>query len=82
MPRQTHAKLDLKAAASAANNDLEAPEMSFGDLCRAYMATVFDGADYKLRKWLKAFGTVPAWKIEQAQLESCRDAMIDAGYKP
>jgi integrase len=82
MPRQTLARLDLRAAAQAANSDQEAPKMSFGDLCRAYMATVFDGADYKLRKWLDAFDTMSAWKLERAQLEGCRDAMIEAGYKP
>jgi integrase len=82
MPRQNLAKLDLKAAAQAADNDQEAPDMTFGDLCKAYMATVFDGADYKLRKWIEAFGTLSAWKIERAQLERCRDAMIEASYKP
>lgn len=82
MPRQNLAKLDLKAAAQAADTDHDAPDMTFGDLCRAYMATVFDGADYTLRKWLDAFGPVSAWKIERAQLEACRNAMAEAGYKP
>jgi hypothetical protein len=40
MPRQ---KLDLGAAAQAADCDKEAPDMSFG---ASAAATVFDGADY------------------------------------
>jgi hypothetical protein len=79
-PRQNLAKLDLKAAAQAANRDQEALDMSFRDLCHAYV-TVFDEADYKLRKGLDTFDTASAWELEPAQLESCRDAMLEACYK-
>jgi hypothetical protein len=83
MSHKTLAKLCLKtAAAQAQAAQHKAADLTFAQLAKAYSATVYDGAEYALRKWLLATGETSAWLIERDVLEHCMQAMAAHGYKP
>ena len=68
--------IDLKAAAARSAAPEQVRELTFKELCDAYIAVVFDGADLRTRKWIDAFGTLSAWRLEQSgMLERCMEAM-------
>lgn len=73
--------IDLKAAAARSAAPDPVRELTFKELCDAYIAVVFDGADLRTRKWIDAFGTLSAWKLERPMLERCMEAMAEAGYR-
>ncbi|MGQ0582785.1 MAG: tyrosine-type recombinase/integrase [Reyranella sp.] len=73
--------VDLKAAAAQPATVAPVRDLSFKELCDAYIAVVFDGADLRVRKWTDAFGSTSAWQVERETLERCVEAMSEAGYK-
>lgn len=80
MPRKART-LDLRAAIAMPERAAEATNITFVDLCAAYIAVVFDGADLRVRKWVEAFGSTSAWEVTRLMLERCIEAMQAAGYK-
>jgi site-specific recombinase XerD len=80
MPRKARA-LDLRAAIAAPEKEDEVSNITFAQLCGAYVAVVFDGADLRVRKWVEAFGSTSAWEVRRDMLERCVEAMQAAGYK-
>ena len=74
-------KVCLKAAVSNAAEHFPTA-ITFGELVDAYVSSKFDGADYRLRKWIEALGERSAWEITSDQLVAGTDEMIRAGYKP
>lgn len=76
--------IDLKAALAARETTArQTEEITFGELCRAYLAAHYDGADMQLRKWQDAFGNRNAWQgLTTAELDDAGEAMIEAGYSP
>ena len=80
--RQGMRKLvDLKAAAAQSAAPASVRDLSFEELCDAYVAVVFDGADLRVRKWVDAFGSTSAWAVARTTLERCVEAMSEAGYR-
>lgn len=75
-------KLNMRAAALAPAAPRPVVEMTFAELCNAYIAVVWDGADYRTKKWVEAFGDLSAWVVERDTLERCIADMMAAGYKP
>ena len=61
MPRKASA-LDLRAAIAVPERAAEVTNITFAELCAAYIAVVFDGADLRVRKWVEAFGSTSAWE--------------------
>ena len=59
MPRKARA-LDLRAAIAMPEKAAEVTNITFAELCTAYIAVVFDGADLRVRKWVEAFGSTSA----------------------
>src|SRR5262245_30229200 len=80
MPRKART-LDLRAAIAVTERAAEVPNITFGELCAAYIAVVFDGADLSVRKFVDAFGSTSAWAVTRDMLERCIEAMQAAGYK-
>jgi len=81
MRKGTRKVIDLRAAAARCSPPDPVRELSFEELCNAYIAVVFDGADLRTRKWIDAFGTLSAWNLERDMLERCMEAMTEAGYR-
>jgi integrase len=76
-------RIDLRAA--VAQRDVKASQASsitFGELCRAYLAAHYSGADMQLRKWLDLLADRNAWEITTAELADALQAMIENGYAP
>lgn len=72
----------LAAMATVESHTEQAEGMTFGELCRAYLATGKPG-DLQLRKWMDAFGDRPAWGgISTDDLDLAGQAMIREGYMP
>ena len=83
MPPRTRKTIDLRAAAARPARPDQVRDLTFEELCRAFLAHGFNGtADLKLRKWQRAFGSHSAWTLQRAQLEHCMEAMTEAGYRP
>ncbi len=74
-------QFDLKRAVAAAPCPA-AVEMTFAELCEAYCAVVFDGADLRMRKWLGLFGPQSAWTITAPAITAAAEAMLSHGYRP
>ena len=74
-------KLDL-AAAMAAPQDLAAVDMTLAELILGFNTATVGDYDWRLRKWIEAFGSTSAWAITSEQLESAARAMLAHGYKP
>jgi integrase len=74
---------DLGAALARLSTSVEqAQDIRFGELCRAYSAAHYDGADLQLKKWIEVFGDRNAWDITASELADGLQALIEAGYKP
>lgn len=72
---------DLKKALSAREQQVQkAVEITFGELCRAYLAAHYSGADMQLRKWIDLLGDQSAWTVTTNQIADALHAMVDAGY--
>jgi capsid protein len=74
-------KICLKAAIYSAAEHLPSA-ITFGEHVDAYVSAKFDGADYRLRKWIDALGELSAWEITLEQLVAGADEMIRADYRP
>jgi integrase len=72
---------NLRAAAEAALDNTSRPDLTFGELCRAFLAGRLDGSDCQLRKWSEQFGDMNAWAITKEQLDAAGTALIAAGFK-
>ena len=75
-------RLDIAAALSKAASPKVASNITFGELCGAYCATVLSDADFRLRKWTEGMGTLSAWSITREMVQSVAEAMVEGGYKP
>jgi len=56
--------------------------LTLAELVNAFGAARCDGSDTRLRKWVTAFGTRPAWEITSEQLQTAAQAMRNHGYAP
>lgn len=74
-------KLDL-AAALAASQDHPAVEMTLAELVLGFNTATVGDYDWRLKKWIDAFGSTSAWAITSEQLEAAAQAMLAHGYKP
>jgi integrase len=74
-------RLDFDAALVLAAQPVEVENITFAELCAAYVAVAYDDADYRLRKWASGLGSLAAWSVEREQLQHCAEAMLAAGYK-
>ena len=76
-------RIDLAAALAADDASIEqGQEITFRELCRAYLATQYDGADMQLKKWIDTFGDRSAWDIQPDELARAGELMIQHGYAP
>jgi integrase len=76
-------RIDIAAAlAIKLAQAVQATELSFGELCKAYLAAHYSGADMQLKKWIQALGPRSAWDISAQELDVAGQAMIEAGYSP
>lgn len=73
--------IDL-AAAVAACEQPHAAVLTLRELVRAFNTRNLGDDDWRLRKWLDAFGHYSAWDITSELLENAAEAMLKAGYKP
>ena len=74
-------RLDFDAAIVEAERPAQVVNLTFAELCAAYVAVAYDDADYRLRKWASGLGSLAAWSVEREQLQHCAEAMLAAGYK-
>ena len=75
-------RLDFDAAIVQAERPAQVVNLSFAELCAAYVAVAYDDADFRLRKWAGGLGARSAWAITRDMLQHCAEAMLAAGYKP
>lgn len=73
-------KINL-AAAMAACEDQPAVELTLAELIAAFNSASVSDYDWRLRKWVEAFGSTSAWSVTPDQLESAAQAMAAHGYK-
>lgn len=86
-PVVTHSRgqrrINLRAAVAQRSAQAErALDLTFGELCRSYLAAHYDGADMQLRKWVDLLGDRCAWDIQTEDLAEPLRAMVDNGYAP
>ena len=74
-------KIDLQAAMQAVQ-DQPAAELTLAELIRHFNFTTPSDYDWRLKKWIEAFGSTSAWDISTEQLETAAQAMLAHGYKP
>lgn len=74
-------KIDLAAAVAAAEQHQAAP-LTFKELVLGFNTSSAGDYDWRLKKWIEAFGQTPAWDISSELLENAAAAMLKAGYKP
>lgn len=74
-------KIDL-AAAVAASEQHQAVPLNFKELVLGFNTSTAGDYDWRLKKWIVAFGQMPAWDITSELLENAAAAMLKAGYKP
>lgn len=74
-------KIDLAAAVAAAEQHQAAP-LNFKELVLGFNTSTTGDYDWRLKKWITAFGQMPAWDISSELLENAAAAMLKAGYKP
>lgn len=74
-------KIDL-AASMAAVQDSPAVEMTLAELIAGFNTSTPGDYDWRLKKWIEAFGSTSAWAIKTEQLETAAQAMLAHGYKP
>ena len=75
-------RIDLRAALEASPSPQSAIELTFGELCRAYLATHYNGADMQMRKWIDLFDSRSAWDITPEELTRAGLVLIESGYSP
>ena len=75
-------RLDFDAAIVEAERPAQVVNLTFAELCAAYVAVAYDDADFRLRKWADGLGARSAWAITRDMLQHCAEAMLAAGYKP
>lgn len=73
-------KIDL-AAAVAATEDRPPSEMTLGELILGFNTATAGDYDWRLKKWIEAFGSTSAWSVTTEQLETAAQAMLAHGYK-
>jgi integrase len=74
-------KIDLSAAVQAVQEQ-PAAELTLAELVRHYTRVNIGDSDWRLKKWVEAFGTVSAWSLTSEQVETAAAAMLAHGYKP
>ncbi|TFZ00661.1 site-specific integrase [Ramlibacter henchirensis] len=74
-------QFDLAAAVKAIE-DRPPSNHTLRELVQAFSAATAGDADLRLRKWLDAFGELPAWDVKADELQKAADAMRQAGYAP
>ena len=75
-------KINLRTAMAHVQEHIAA-NLTFAELVKAYCAVQFDGADLRMRKWIEAFGDLPAWQLTTRQISLAAEAMMQSGlYKP
>lgn len=80
MRNTTANRIDLATAVRAVPEQ-PAAELTLAELVGAYVVATLDvGGEQRLRKWVAAFGHVPAWTLSYEQLEPAARAMIEHGY--
>jgi len=57
-------------------------QITLAELFRAHSASVLDGSDLRLRKWVDAYGHICAWEFSPEQIEAAAQAMFENGYSP
>lgn len=77
------ASFDLSAAAETVAKR-QSTALTFAELVAAYDAAHpnKEPVDRRLRKWVRAFGTLSAWDIPRDDLARAAQGMVEAGYKP
>ncbi len=73
--------IDLAKAAAAAEDHVPTA-LTLRELVLGFNTRAATDYDWRLRKWLDAFGDRSAWDITSETLEACAQAMRQAGYKP
>lgn len=73
--------LDLAAAVSGAEKHTAA-DLTVAELVRGYNVAANSDFDWRLRKWVEAFGNLSAWELSSETIEIAAAAMLKAGYKP
>jgi integrase len=73
-------KIDLSAAISAANEQPSA-ELTLAELIHGFNTATMGDYDWRLKKWIDAFGSISAWDITSEQLDTAAQAMLAHGYK-
>jgi integrase len=73
-------KIDLAAAVAATKEHLPV-EMTLAELILGFNTATAGDYDWRLRKWIDAFGRTSAWDVRSDQLESAAQAMRAHGYK-
>ena len=67
-------KIDLAAAVAAAEQRQAAP-LTFKELVLGFNTSSAGDYDWRLKKWIEAFGQTPAWDISSELLENAAAAM-------
>ncbi|SDO61813.1 Site-specific recombinase XerD [Ralstonia sp. 25mfcol4.1] len=75
-------KINLRAAMAQVTDAADA-RMTFAELCAAFCAMSDDDSDERrLKKWVEAFGTSPAWELTTRHFSLAAEAMMQSGqYK-
>lgn len=73
-------QIDLAAAVAAAEQHQAAP-LTFKELVLGFNLSTASDYDWRLKKWIDAFGQSPAWDISSELLENAAAAMLKVGYK-
>lgn len=74
-------KIDFKATKPVAAVNEANPELQFGELAAAWLATIHEENEHcQISKWLDLYGERVAWAITTAELDAAGQAMLDHGY--
>lgn len=74
-------KIDLGAAISAAQNQ-SSVNLSLAELINGFNTATNGDYDWRLKKWIDAFGTTSAWELTSEILDAAAQALLAHGYKP
>ncbi|TFY98712.1 tyrosine-type recombinase/integrase [Ramlibacter rhizophilus] len=77
----TAKRIDLASAVRSVA-DQPAADLTLSELARAYAVATLDASGERIRKWLEAFGSEPAWAVSSERLEVAAQAMLEHGYAP
>ena len=81
-PSAGQKRITLSVALKAHPTHLTSVEITFGELCRAYMAVNLNEAIMHLRKWVELLSEQSAWGVSPEELARAGNVMIDNGYSP